>query len=249
MQGMRKRMSHYDPSQLPQSQWRHPNAPIQTEWQQPPSQPLPQQPIFQQSFQSPQPPQPPKKKTRNNLWITIGAVALMLALLVVGIGVQNRSQPAKSMPSSSSAHQQLVTQVVRQPSPQPNLVKQAIGKPIVVDSIWTITVNGVKTNAGDPFSMPAAGNTFLVVDVTVKNTSTHFQDMSSGIQLVLKDSTGQQYRESITDFATPPDGSIKFGTFLRGQLAYEIPATAHTFSYYFQADASGTDLTEWALKV
>ena len=246
-------MSHYDPSQPQQSQWRHPNAPVQTEWQQPSSQPLPQQPIFQQSFQSPQPPQPaqpPKKKARNNLWITIGAIVSMLALLVVGISAQNRSQPVKSTPSSSSAaHQQLITQVVRQPSPQPILVKQVIGKPIVVDSNWTITVNGVKTNAGDPFSMPAAGNTFLVVDVTVKNTSTHFQDMSSGIQLVLKDSTGQQYREAITDFTTPPDGSIKSGALLRGQLAYEIPATAHTFFYYFQADSGGTDLTKWTLNV
>lgn len=173
----------------------------------------------------------------------------MLALLGVAIGAQNRAQPAVSTLSSSSAHQQQTTQVVRQPSPQPTLVIRAIGKPIVVDSIWTITVNGVKTNAGDPFSMPGAGNTFLVVDVTVKNTSTHFQDMSSGIQLVLKDSAGQQYRETITDFATPPDDSIKFGALLRGQLAYEIPATAHTFSYYFQADSNGTDLTEWALNV
>lgn len=173
----------------------------------------------------------------------------MLALLVIGIGAQNRSQPAVSILSSSPVHQQLITQVVRQPSPQPTLVIRAIGKPIVVDSIWTITVNGVRTNAGDPFSLPGAGNIFLVVDVTVKNTSTHYQDMASGIQLVLKDSVGQQYGETITDFATPPDGSIKFGEFLRGQLAYEIPATAHTFFYYFQTDSGGTDLTEWALNV
>lgn len=174
----------------------------------------------------------------------------MLALLGIAIGVQNRSQPAISTPSISSTHQQqVVTQAVNQPSPQPTLVTHAIGKPIVVNSIWTITVNGAKKNAGDPFSMPAAGNTFLVVDVTVKNTSKHFQDMSSGIQLVLKDSAGQQYRESITDFATPPDGSIKYGALLRGQLAYEIPASAHTFFYYFQADSDGTDLTEWALNV
>jgi len=173
----------------------------------------------------------------------------MLALLVVGISAQNRSQPATSTLSRSSAHRQQVTQVVRQPGPQPTLVKQAIGKPIKVDSTWTITVNGVKINAGDPFSMPGVGDTFLVVDVTVKNTSKHFQDMSSGIQLVLKDSAGQQYRETITDFATPPDGTIKSGSFLRGQLAYEIPASAHTFFYYFQTDSGGTDLTEWALKV
>jgi Domain of unknown function (DUF4352) len=173
----------------------------------------------------------------------------MLALLGFAIGAQNNSRPATSTLSSSSKHRPQPTLTVNKPSPQPTLIIQAIGKPVVVDSIWTITVNGVKTSAGDPFSMPGAGDVYLVVDVTVKNTSTHYQDMASGIQLVLKDSAGQQYREAITDFATPPDGSIKFGQLLRGQLAYEIPATAHTFFYYFQADASGTDLTEWALHV
>ena len=173
----------------------------------------------------------------------------MLALLGFAIGMQNNLRPATPTLSSSSKHRPQPTLTVNKPSPQPTLIIQTIGKPVVVDSIWTITVNGVKTSSGDPFSTPGAGDVYLVVDVTVKNTSTHYQDMASGIQLVLKDSAGQQYRETITDFATPPDGSIKFGQLLRGQLAYEIPATAHTFFYYFQTDSNGTDLTEWALNV
>lgn len=135
------------------------------------------------------------------------------------------------------------------PTPQPTLTIQAIGKAVVVDGTWTITLNGARTSLGDAFSTPEAGDVYLVVDVTVKNTSTHFQDMLSGNQIMLKDSTGQQYREAITDFATPPDGTIKPGGSQRGQLAYEIPATKRTFSYYFQAAANGTDLTEWVLHV
>lgn len=245
---MRKRMSHYDPSQLPQTQWQQPIAPTQTEWRRIPSQPLsqsplPNQPLFQ--------PQPPKKRGHNGLWITLGAVVAMVALLSFAIGWQNRSQLAisKLSTSATSGHQRQPTPVVNTPIPQPTLVINAIGKAVVVDSTWTITVNSAKTNAGDPFSMPGVGNTYLVVDITVKNTSKHYQDMASGLQLVLKDSAGRKYMETITDFATPPDGSIKFGEFLRGQLAYEIPATEHTFSYYFQADSEGTDLTEWTLKV
>ncbi len=241
-------MSQFDPSQ--QSQWRNLNASIQTEWQQPPAQPLAQQPLYQQSFQSSR---PPKKKARYSLWITVGAgVALIAILSIVFVGHHTSPQPVRPTPSSASGHrQQQPTQVANKPTPtlQPTLVINAIGKAVVVDSTWTVTVNSVKTSAGDPFSMPAAGNTFLMVDVTVKNISKHYQDMASGLQLVLKDSAGRQFMETITDFTTPPDGSIKFGEFLRGQVAYEIPATEHTFSYYFQADAGGTDLTEWALKV
>ena len=182
--------------------------------------------------------------------MAIGAFIVLIAVIGgVTISRYANARPATSTPSASSGHRQQPTRSVNKPTPQPTLVINAIGASVVVDSTWTVTVNSVKTSSGDPFSTPGAGDVYLVVDMTVKNTSTHYQDMSSGIQLVLKDSAGRQYRETITDFATPPDGSIKFGDFLRGQLAYEIPATAHTFFYYFQADSSGTDLTEWALKV
>ncbi len=181
--------------------------------------------------------------------MAIGAFIVLIA--VIGGVTMSRyanSRSATSTPSTSSGHKQ-PTRSVNKPTPQPTLVINAIGAAVVVDSTWTITVNGVKTSSGDPFSTPEAGNIYLVVDVTVKNTSSHYQDMLSALQFILKDSAGQQYMETITDFATPPDGSIKFGKLLRGQLAYAIPVTAHTFSFYFQADSSGIDLTEWALKV
>jgi hypothetical protein len=238
-------MSHYDPSQPAQSQRLQPGIQTQTEWQRIPTQPLPQLPSYQPTFHS----RSPEKKARSGLLITIGAIVVMLALLGLAFYWQNQSAPAPSKPATAVKQRQRPTPTIAEPSPLPTLPIQVIGRPVVVDSTWTITVNAVKTYAGDPFSMPAAGNTFLVVDVTVKNTSRHYQDMESGIQLLLKDSAGQQYRETITDFATPPDGSIKFGQFQRGQLAYEIPATMHTFYYFFQADASGTDMTEWVLNV
>lgn len=237
-------MAHADPSQ-PQPQWQHPNARVQTEWQRFSSPPLPQDPTQQPAPQ----PRPPIKKARGGLLITIGAVVIMLALLGFAFGLQNRLQSAPSRPATSTKHLQQPTPTISTVTPLPVLAIQAIGKPVVVDSTWTVTVNSVKTSSGDQFSTPRAGDVYLVVDVTVKNTSRQHQDMLSGNQIVLRDSTGQQYTESITDFATPPDGTIMPGHSQRGQLAYEVPATLHNFFYFFQADANGTDMMEWALHV
>ena len=184
----------------------------------------------------------------------VGAIIILVLVVVLGVVVYWLSTPprqAKSTPTVSATHRSKATRVVATPTPQPTptLVIQAIGKAVVVDSTWTVTVNSAKTSQGDAFSTPGAGNVYLVVDVTVKNTSTHYQYLLSGNQCVLKDSTGQSYREAITDFATPPDGYLKFGDVVPGQLAYEVPATLHTFYFFFQADTNGTDLTEWVLHV
>src|SRR5579863_7222398 len=193
MQGIRKRMSHYDPSQPSQSQRPRPDAWIQTEWQQPSSQSLPQ-PSFR-------PPRSPMKIARGKLRIILGIVVTLVAIIgVVVSGHNNTPHQTKSLPVSAKQQHQ-ATQVVMTPIPQPTLVIQAIGKAVVVDSIWTITLNSARTSMGDAFSTPGAGDVYLVVDLTVKNTSRHFQDMLSGNQIVVKDSTGHQYRETITDFA------------------------------------------------
>lgn len=228
-------MSHYDPSSHSHELQSHTS--VQTGWQ----------PLPQPSIRSPR---PPAKKARGTLRIMLVVPVILVAVLgVVLFGHSNSPRQAQSTTPVSAKHRRQATRVVATPTPQPTLAIQAIGNAVVVDSSWTVTVHGARTSLGDPFSTPGAGDVYLVVDVTVKNTSTRFQDMLSGNQCVLKDSTGQPYREAITDFATPPDGSIKPGTSQRGQLAYEIPATLHTFYYYFQADTNGTDITEWVLHV
>jgi hypothetical protein len=233
-------MSHYDPSQPSQSQEPRPDAPIQTEWQEPSLQPQPS---------AKQAPRLSIKKVPGKLTIVLGIIATLIAMYGLFIsGHSNTAHPTKSAIISARPSQQ-ATRVVMTPTLQPTLVIQAVGRPIVVDSTWTITVNGARISPGDAFSTPATGDVYLVIYVTVKNTSRYFQDMLSGNQFLLKDSTGQQYQEAITDFATPPDGYVKPGGSQRGQLAYEIPATMHTFSYYFQTDINGVHLIEWTLHV
>ncbi|HZS78060.1 MAG TPA: DUF4352 domain-containing protein [Ktedonobacteraceae bacterium] len=185
----------------------------------------PQQPFYPQ--------QSPKQKSRKRLWLIVGIV---LAIIVIGAAA---SQAGKSGTSSSNSTGSTSTQSS----------SNTIGKPVVVDDTWTVTVNKVTTSHGNNFSSPKGNNIYLVVDVTVKNTSSSDQMVSSAGMFTLKDSTGQPYTETVTTFTKPPDGTVTPGSVLRGQLVYEVPASEHTFTFGFQADITGTDLTEWTLSI
>ena len=119
----------------------------------------------------------------------------------------------------------------------------------MVDSTWTVTVNSLKKSIGDQFSTPKSGAMFVIVDVTIKNTSSTQQNVSSLISFTFKDSTGQAYTESITDFSKAPDGALTPGDILRGQLAYEVPTTQHSFTFRFASDLVSTDIATWSLSV
>lgn len=116
---------------------------------------------------------------------------------------------------------------------------------VKVGDTYVVTVNSVKTSNGDDISQPKSGNTFLVLDVTIKNTSSKEQDFSSDLQFTLKDATGQKYDQTILSGATPPDGKIAAGDLLRGQMAFEVPKSQQKFTLAFEADIISGGQTIW----
>lgn len=114
---------------------------------------------------------------------------------------------------------------------------------------WQITVNSVKTSKGEQFLTPTAGNIYLIVDVTLKNTSGQEQTVSSALNFSLQDSTGQKYTETILTGETPPDGKVEAGSLLRGQLVYEVPTSQKSFTFNFEADIIAGGQTVWDLHV
>ena len=124
-----------------------------------------------------------------------------------------------------------------------------VGQQVKVGDTYVVTVNSVKTDAGDDVFKPKGGNTFLIVDVSVKNVSSKEQDLSSLLQFTFKDSSGQKYNETIVSNATPPDGKIAAGDVTKGQLAYEVPAAQKSFTLAFEADIVSGGQTTWDLSV
>lgn len=125
-----------------------------------------------------------------------------------------------------------------------------VGNQVNVGNTWIVTVNSVATHAATDVDQPAQGDTYLVVDVSLKNTSSSEQDLSSDLQFSLQDATGQKYTQSIVTFSSnSPDGKVEPGSPIRGQMVYEVPTSQHNFTLAFEADITSSGQTIWDLSI
>ena len=170
---------------------------------------------------------------RRNVFLVCGI--FILALLACGESTNNAAQTVSGAGAS--------------PTTAPTSQHFKVSDTVKVGSTWQININSVKTSQGQDFSTPKSGNVFLLVDVTLKNLSGQEQNVSSLLMFGLKDETGMQYTESITGFTTSPNGKVEAGGLLRGTVAYEVPATAHKFTFSFQADIILSGQAIWDISV
>jgi len=206
-------------------------------------------------------PPPPRKSNSRVMMIIAGIV---LAVLIVGggayalghqSGTNATSTPTPSANSatpatggSTPAAGDTPTSNGVTPTTQTTTSNAKVGQAVQAGPNYSVTVNSVKTSTGDSVFSPKAGNIYLVIDVTVKNTSSSPQDVSSLINFELQDSTGQKYTETFSDIGTPPDQTgLPPGKLIRGQLVYEVPASMHQFTFsYVDLLGDGT-LASWDL--
>lgn len=108
----------------------------------------------------------------------------------------------------------------------------------------TITVNEITYPAGTEFTKPDEGKKFLVVDLTIENKSAEAINISTMLQMWLKDPSGQKYTvdimASVASGGTSPDGEISPGEKVRGQVSFQVPADATGLVFVFDAEVWGT---------
>jgi hypothetical protein len=117
----------------------------------------------------------------------------------------------------------------------------------VGDAIQTgdlvLTVNEVTTPKDSQLAKPKAGMHFLIVDVTVENKATKAANLSSMLQMRLKDASGQAYgvdlMASTTSGGKTPDGELAPGEKIKGQIGYEVPEDAEGLLFVFDRDVFG----------
>jgi flagellar basal body-associated protein FliL len=196
------------------------------------------------------PQQPPKKKRGPLFWILIGlAAVLVLSIAICGISLASAGKAVTTAVNNVSATVTADTSSSNSNNPTSG-AHYKIGQTANIASM-DVTANSTRTSQGDQYSVPKAGNQYLIVDVTVNNKSGQAQTISSLISFILQDSTGQKYTETITTLSgvTAPDGSVQDGAKLRGQLIYEVPKSMKSYTFEFQPSITSTDVATWDISI
>lgn len=155
----------------------------------------------------------------------------------------------KALQGKQSNVSSVATSTTQQSSSAQLSSNNVIGKPVVANDTWTVTLNSVTMSQGNNmFDVPKAGNTFLVFNVTLHNTSSQSQSTSSLTMFALKDSTGQTYSQNII-YGGSPDGTVVAGDVIRGNIAYEVPTSMHSFTFQFVPGMGSNDLAEWNVSI
>lgn len=118
-----------------------------------------------------------------------------------------------------------------------------INETVSVDGIWQITVTKVYTSQGDEYTVPKQGDTFLQIDISMKNVSS-IQRYAYESLFNLHDDSGQTYEMTFLGNAQPPDGQVSAGGPLKGTLTYEVPASTKSFVLSFSSTFE-SQLVNW----
>jgi hypothetical protein len=106
-----------------------------------------------------------------------------------------------------------------------------------------IQVVGVTQPAGTNLIKPKGGWKFVIVDVLVENKSQKIREISSALQMYLKDASGRKYTfhlgaQTLAD-AGLPDDELQPGEKVRGQIGFQVPETAQELTFVFDAEVVG----------
>jgi hypothetical protein len=185
-------------------------------------------------FDTPGP--PVREKKSNKGWIAIITI-LVLILIIGGGGFAYLSIKHGPQVSTTGSKTQTGNGAIQTATPRTSSTgggNGTVGQPLPAGSNWVATVTHVDTSTSSLFA-PAAGNTFLEISVSLKNVSPTSQLVTSLVEFSLTDASGGKHTEAVDDsnIHQSLDASVATGKTLSGQIAFEVPASQHTFLFTF----------------
>jgi len=118
-----------------------------------------------------------------------------------------------------------------------------------VGATWAISINGTRVTDGGPVAATALqpSDTYLAIDLMVKNATSGARDFAGYIDFTVMDGTGQVYKTTYLPGPAPIDGTIPGGASKVGTIAFEVPTSQHAFTLIYADPIYGTQ--RWSLTV
>ncbi len=167
--------------------------------------------------------------------------------------IQPASAPVNNnmaaQPTSATTDNSAAAQPTSAPTSNNAATHHKLNETVTVDNTWQVTVTSTKTDPGDgEINVPAAGNTYILITVSLKNISSEQQNASGMIQFSLRDATGTTYNQNPTYGGSDPSGTVAAGDPLKGTLAYEVPTSSKTFVLNFTSGLL-SDQVSWDITI
>ena len=117
-----------------------------------------------------------------------------------------------------------------------------LGDPIEISDL-IIQVLEVSYPTGTGIIKPKEGFQFVAVDVQIENQGSTVQEITSVVQMYLKDETGQKFTfhlgaQSLLDSGLPDD-ELQPGEMVRGQIGFQVPQEVLDLVFVFDAEIFG----------
>ncbi len=175
---------------------------------------------------------PSKKKFYKRWWVWVLAVVVLLIV----IGANGDSSPKKvGENEQATAPAQQATQE------QPQSFK--VGDQIKIgDSV--VTVNKVEYSQGGQYTHPAEGNEWVNLNITIENTGTSQQYVTTMGQMYVRDGGSNSYQVAVTNktLENPGfglDGAVIAKSKRTGWVGFEIPKTAKELQFQYNGSIFG----------
>lgn len=124
----------------------------------------------------------------------------------------------------------------------PSLDVYEVGEPIEFSGLL-IEILEVSYPAGTEIIKPKEGYQFVGIDIQIENQGSAVQEITSVVQMYLKDETGQKFTfhlgaQSLLDTGLPDD-ELQPGELVRGQIGFQVPESAQEIVFVFDAEVFG----------
>lgn len=134
------------------------------------------------------------------------------------------------------------------PEPVPTDTPQAptafeVGDIVSIND-YAMVVLGWSRSEGNDLFKPEEGNEFVAVDLLFVNQGSDSESLSSLLQMVIKDSTGQNYQPDLMAQSAlnidSPEGELTAGERVRGTVGFQLPQDSEDLQFVFDASIWGT---------